>query len=183
MRMTIRFAAAVAAFAALAAVANETTVAGRRLLTFDDFEAVKTPESLAISRDGKLVAYVLDEQIYVVPLAGGEPRAVTSAGSSAWAPYWSRDGKSLYFLSDRSESNQLWKLPIDAFGEALQVTQFPQGIDSLNSRRTSRACCSASRMPTPRHRTGRRQRTRRKTPSARTSSPASNSSGTPGTAT
>ncbi len=92
---------------------------------------MKYPANLAISRDGKQLAYWLDKQIYVVPLAGGTPRAVTSAGSSAWDPYWSKDGSTLYFLSDRSGTSQLWKLPLADFGEAQQVTTFEQGIDRL----------------------------------------------------
>ena len=79
----------------------------------------------------RLLAYWLDKQIYVVPLAGGTPRAVTSAGSSAWDPYWSKDGSTLYFLSDRSGTSQVWKLPLADFGEAQQVTTFEQGIDRL----------------------------------------------------
>ena len=105
--------------------------AAPRNLTFEDFEAIKSPGRPVISRDGKLVAYVLDEQIYVVPIAGGAPRAVTAAGSSASDPYWSKDGKSLYFLSDRSDSSQLWQLPLASFGEARQVTHLTQGVDSL----------------------------------------------------
>ena len=46
-------------------------------------------------------------------------------------PYWSKDGKSLYFLSDRSDSSQLWQLPLASFGEARQVTNLSQGVDSL----------------------------------------------------
>jgi dipeptidyl aminopeptidase/acylaminoacyl peptidase len=91
-------------------------------------DAIRSPGGIAISRDGKRVAYVLDDRIYVVPLAGGEPRAVTSAGSSAWDPYWSRDGSALYFLSDRAGSYQLWKLPLAGFGEAEQVTSLAQGV-------------------------------------------------------
>ena len=102
-----------------------------RTLTLEDYEAVKTPDSPTISRDGKRVAYVLDDQIYVVPLAGGEPRAVTTAGSEASDPYWSKDGTALYFLSDRSDSSQLWKLPLAAFGEATQVTTLEPGVESL----------------------------------------------------
>ena len=105
--------------------------AAPRNLTFEDFDAIKSPGRPVISRDGKLVAYVLDEQIYVVPIAGGAPRAVTAAGSSASDPYWSKDGKSLYFLSDRSDSSQLWQLPLASFGEARQVTHLTQGVDSL----------------------------------------------------
>src|SRR6185436_7326389 len=84
------------------------------------------------SRDGRLVAYAFMDRIYVVPAAGGAPRAVTVAGSSAWDPHWSKDGKSLYFLSNRSGTSQLWKLPLDGFGEATQVTTFTKGIKQLD---------------------------------------------------
>jgi dipeptidyl aminopeptidase/acylaminoacyl peptidase len=103
-----------------------------RALTLEDHDAIESPDSLALSPDGRLIAYVLDDQIYVVRMAGGAPRAVTAAGSSAWDPYWSKDGSALYFLSDRSSDNQLWKLMLGTFGEATQVTTFEQGIDSLN---------------------------------------------------
>jgi dipeptidyl aminopeptidase/acylaminoacyl peptidase len=122
------------AFGALTAAAEQggsAQSATPRNLTFEDYGAIKSPGRPVISRDGKLVAYVLDDQIYVVPIAGGAPRAVTAAGSSASDPYWSKDGKSLYFLSDRSDSSQLWQLPLAAFGEARQVTYLTQGVDSL----------------------------------------------------
>ncbi|MGH8129290.1 MAG: S9 family peptidase [Steroidobacteraceae bacterium] len=102
-----------------------------RLLTLDDQEAVRSPDSLVFSRDGRQIAYVLEDQIHVVPSAGGEPRAVTTVGSSAWDPHWSKDGSALYFLSDRSGSDQLWKLPLGSFGEAQQLTTFEHGIEEL----------------------------------------------------
>jgi dipeptidyl aminopeptidase/acylaminoacyl peptidase len=114
-----------------AAAQDQAPASTPRTLTFDDQEAVRIPGGIAISRDGKQVAYVDDDRIFVVPLAGGEPRAVTSAGSAASDPWWSADGSALYFLSDRSGSSQLWKLPLAAFGEAGQVTTFKQGIDGI----------------------------------------------------
>ena len=121
----------IAPAALVSAAESPAPAAAPRALGFEDQEAVKYPANLAISRDGKLLAYWLDKQIYVVPLAGGTPRAVTSAGSSAWDPYWSKDGSTLYFLSDRSGTSQVWKLPLADFGEAQQVTTFEQGIDRL----------------------------------------------------
>lgn len=103
-----------------------------RALTLEDDDAIKSPDSLALSNDGRLVAYVLDDQIYVVPIAGGVPNAVTATGSSASEPYWSKDRGALYFLSDRSGDNQLWKLALDAFGEATKVTSFEHGVDELD---------------------------------------------------
>jgi dipeptidyl aminopeptidase/acylaminoacyl peptidase len=127
----VRRAAAAAALAVLAAFAA-TAATPPRALTLEDSEAVRSPDGPVISRDGKLVAYVVDEQVFVVPVAGGEPRAVTAKGTSAWSPYWSKDGKSLYFLSSRTQSSQLWKLSLDAFGEAQPVTELAQGVSRLN---------------------------------------------------
>ncbi|HEU4517367.1 MAG TPA: S9 family peptidase, partial [Steroidobacteraceae bacterium] len=123
--------AATWAFAGLSAAAEAPSSPAPRKLGFEDIEAVQYPGSPALSRDGRQVAYVLDKQIYVVPIEGGAPRAVTAAGSSAWSPYWSRDGRTLYFLSDRTAGAQLWKLPLDTFGEAQQVTSLKQGVDSI----------------------------------------------------
>ncbi|MGH8242493.1 MAG: S9 family peptidase, partial [Steroidobacteraceae bacterium] len=53
------------------------------------------------------------------------------AGASAWSPYWSKNGRALYFLSDRSGTSQLWKLSLAAFGEAEQVTKLEQGVDRI----------------------------------------------------
>jgi Tol biopolymer transport system component/DNA-binding winged helix-turn-helix (wHTH) protein len=36
---------------------------------------------------------------------------------------WSRDGKSIYFQSDRNGGGNLWKIPADGTGPAIQVTQ------------------------------------------------------------
>ena len=127
--MTVAGGIALAAMSIAAQVA--APAAAQRTLTFEDQEAVKSPEGLAISRDGKLVAYSLDDRVFVVPTAGGAPRAVTTAGSSAGSPYWSRNGRALYFLSDRSGTRQLWKLSLSAFGEAEQVTKLEQGVDNI----------------------------------------------------
>ena len=102
-----------------------------RPLTLDDFDAVKEAGPPKLSRDGRHAAYALEGRLYVVPIDGGEPRQVTTGGSSASDPYWSRDGRFLYFISDRTGTNQVWKLPLDSFGEALQVTTLERGIDTI----------------------------------------------------
>jgi len=134
-RMTRPFSLLLVLFSWCAAQAAEPTASSTavpRPVALEDLEQIKSPEGLAFSRDGKQIAFVLGDQIYVVPAAGGVSRAVTSADTSARSPHWSKDGRLLYFLSDRSDSDQLWKLPLDAFGEASQVTTLEQGIDSLN---------------------------------------------------
>jgi dipeptidyl aminopeptidase/acylaminoacyl peptidase len=118
---------------ALVAAAAAPASAPRRLVTLDDMNQVKWPDEPWPSPDGKQIAYEVDGRIYVVATGGGEPRAITSAGSSASDPVWSRDRAWLYFLSDRADKkSQLWKLPLTSFGEATQVTTFERGIDELN---------------------------------------------------
>src|SRR5215510_7877496 len=101
-----------------------------RHVTLDDMNRIKWPGDPQLSPDGRQIAYEVDGQLYVVATNGGEPRAVTSAGSTASQPFWSHDGAWLYFLSDRSQSkNQLFKLPLTSFGEAMQVIDFDRGVD------------------------------------------------------
>ena len=135
MNLPVCMLLATASWAAPAAIAISAERAppatSPRTLNFEDQEAVKSPGGPVVSRDGKLLAYVLDKQVYVVPLAGGTPRAVTATGSSAWDPRWSKDGSALYFLSDRSGTGQLWKLPVATFGEAEQLTKLEQGVGMI----------------------------------------------------
>lgn len=127
MRRGLPFAAALAVLA-FAAGAAEPAAPGPRALTLEDIEAVQELGRPVISRDGKLAAWQQDGRIFVSPVAGGVPRAVTTEGSSAWSPYWSKDGKALYFLSNRTGPGQLWKLPLGGFGEAQQVTALSPSV-------------------------------------------------------
>ena len=63
------------------------------------------------------------KQIYSVPLAGGLPRAITSAGNND-RPRWMPDGKRVVFISTRTGSSQVWSMNPDG-GEAKQLTDLP----------------------------------------------------------
>ena len=102
-----------------------------RLLRLEDWDNLHSPGAPQISPDGKQIAYSLDGQIFVVSTPGTDPRAVSSDASTASSPSWSADGSSLYFLSDRSDSSQLWSLPVDDFAEAEQITDLDHGISSI----------------------------------------------------
>ena len=65
---------------------NEAKPPKPHLITFEDNGKFKTVGSPQVSKDGKWVAYTLSDQVWVVPIKGGEPRAVTTKGSSAWNP-------------------------------------------------------------------------------------------------
>lgn len=116
---------------ALSLVALPARAAETRVVGIDDLDAVRAIGSPAISSDGRFAAFELDDRIYVAGLSGTEPRAVTTPPSKASDPYWSRDGDALYFLSDRSGTSQVWKLPLDTFGEAMQVTRVDRGVETL----------------------------------------------------
>ncbi|MBL8207069.1 MAG: PD40 domain-containing protein [Blastocatellia bacterium] len=53
---------------------------------------------------------------------GGAAKRLTTEPSEDIVPSWSRDGRWIYFTSNRSSSQQIWKLPADG-GTAMQVTQ------------------------------------------------------------
>ncbi len=60
--------------------------------------------------------------IYVLDVETGDLRQVTSAASDDWVPRWSRDGRWIYFTSNRNGSWQIWKVAAGG-GEAVQITQ------------------------------------------------------------
>jgi dipeptidyl aminopeptidase/acylaminoacyl peptidase len=128
------FLAVVLCFAWSSAViaADAGVAAGPTDVTVEDFGKLKAVGRPALSPDGRSLAYALEGRIYVVSVDGGEPRTLTTGGSSASNPHWSRDGRTLFFISDRTGSNQLWKLPVGSFGEAEQVTHLDRGVDAIN---------------------------------------------------
>ena len=59
---------------------------------------------------------------YIVSAEGGRPRGLTTEALNVAAPSWSRDGKWIYFGSDKSGAWQVWKVPREG-GHAVQVTK------------------------------------------------------------
>jgi DNA-binding winged helix-turn-helix (wHTH) protein len=85
------------------------------------------------SPDGRWIAFDSDGRfgrsgIYVVSVDGGPIRSVVDDGSNNSVPSWSRDGRSIYFASNRGssrwgwESDQIWKVPAEG-GEPVQITR------------------------------------------------------------
>ena len=74
------------------------------------------------SPDGERVAFdsATDGPVDVLTVrtAGGAPRRLTPGA----VPTWSRDGRWIYFASDRTGKDQVWKMPPDG-GDAIQITK------------------------------------------------------------
>ena len=60
-------------------------------------------------------------------MSGGTPIPLTDGRTNVWSPTWSGDGRTVFYVSNRGGSMDLWQQALSAdgtpFGEALQVTQ------------------------------------------------------------
>src|SRR6516225_2029144 len=115
----------------------------QRKLTADDLWTFKEMGNIALSPDGRRVAFVthrLDKAknerhstIYLLQLdeqghAPEEPRQLTSGVKNDTNPVWAPDSRRLLVLSDREEDkNQLWLIDTDG-GEALRLTNMLNGV-------------------------------------------------------
>jgi dipeptidyl aminopeptidase/acylaminoacyl peptidase len=117
---------------------TEQTV--RRVITARDLYNLKMASDAQISPDGSSVVYVktwLDEEkndyrssLFRVPVNGGDDVRLTAADAQDTHPRWSLDGKSIAFLSNRSEKSQVYVLPVSG-GEAWKLTDLEEGVTSF----------------------------------------------------
>jgi Tol biopolymer transport system component len=85
-------------------------------------------EAIAISRDGRWLAFDSDrsgnQDIYKMPLAGGEPEQLTTDPQDDFSPAWSPDGKEIAFHSFRNGNRDIFIIPA-AGGPAEPVVATP----------------------------------------------------------
>lgn len=62
-------------------------------------------------------------QLWLTDLSGAEPIRLTNHPAGASEPSWAPDGSSIYFLADRGNGTQVWRISPTG-GEAEQVTEF-----------------------------------------------------------
>jgi len=63
-----------------------------------------------------------NRDIFIMNKEGGQLRRMTTESSDEHGPTWSRDGRWIYFTSNRSGGWGTWKLPVSG-GEAIQVSK------------------------------------------------------------
>ena len=121
----------VVAFSIVITLMSVVAVAQDHPFGVPDLLKVRRVSDPQVSPKKDLVAYTITDinfdanrgvaQIYVVPLAGGNPRQITS-GNAASSPRWSPDGSKIAFIRD----DQIWT--IDLASEALQqITNISTG--------------------------------------------------------
>jgi Tol biopolymer transport system component len=81
--------------------------------------------------------------LWTVPAAGGPPVPVIDDEHVNWNPVWSPDGGFLYFVSDRSGSMNVWRVPVDeasgkVLGKPEPVTTSSQSTGLLSLSRDGR---------------------------------------------
>ena len=93
-----------------------------------------------VSPDGESVVFVRRQtdleankgrtDLWLVGADGTNLRRLTSHQAADSNPRWAPDGKSIWFISARSDSAQIWRIAIDG-GEAEQVTDEPLDVGNL----------------------------------------------------
>ncbi len=131
--------------AALSTLLAVTCLAGPALaqgLTVQDLATLDRLADPVASPDGSKIAFVIREtdleadrgrtDIWTLNLAeaGAAPQRLTATSANESQPQWSADGASIFFLSSRSGSSQVWRQPA-AGGEAVMVTDYPVDISNF----------------------------------------------------
>ncbi|MBA3454627.1 MAG: S9 family peptidase [Deltaproteobacteria bacterium] len=118
-----------------------TTPAAAKGLTIDDMLAMQRVGSPVVSPDGKSVAFSVRDtdyeanrgrfDIWVATVDGATTRRLTTHAENDTDPQWSPDGKSLFFMSSRSGSSQVWRISLGG-GEAEQITKLGTDINGYD---------------------------------------------------
>jgi tricorn protease len=76
-----------------------------------------------LSPKGERALFVARGEIFSAPIEKGVPRNLTrSSGAHDKAPDWSPDGRMVAYLSDASGEEELYIVPQDGSGPAVQLT-------------------------------------------------------------
>ena len=117
--------------------ATEDNMSEKRTLQKEDLLHLHFLNGAELSPDRAQIVYAVNKinaekdkefsTIFMLNLASGERRQMTSGKAVDAQPRWSPDGKSIAFISNRGGKPQLYAMPVDG-GEARQLTAFTRGI-------------------------------------------------------
>jgi dipeptidyl aminopeptidase/acylaminoacyl peptidase len=105
-----------------------------------DLVAMDRISGQTVSPDGQWIVFTLRKtdlkankgrtDLWLVGADGKGLRRMTSDPAGDSDPCWSKDGKTIYFISTRSGSSQVWRMAAGG-GEAVQVTKQPLDVGNL----------------------------------------------------
>jgi dipeptidyl aminopeptidase/acylaminoacyl peptidase len=128
----------------LLALASVLTQPARASAAFtaDDLVRLQRVSDPQPSPDGRFVVFVLRltdmaanqgrTHLMAIDRSANNPqvRALAWNVANDWSPRWAPDSRTIYFLSLRSGSAQVWRLALDG-GDPMQVTDYPLDVGSL----------------------------------------------------
>lgn len=138
--------------AGLAGAAQSPAAEPTLPFTVQDMVRMERISEVAVAPDGKRVAYTqrtTDMEankgrtgVWLLDTGkrGATPLRLTDGGPNSGAAEWSKDGKFIYFLSNRSGTNQVWRISSSGTGprgntpvpDSTQVTNLPLEVGSFH---------------------------------------------------
>lgn len=108
--------------------------------TVHDLWAMERISGEKVSPDGKLIVFVLKKtdleankgrnDLWLIGIDGKGLKQLTTDPAGDTSPCWSKDGKWIYFLSTRSGSSQVWRIPVTG-GKEEKITDEPLDIGNF----------------------------------------------------
>jgi dipeptidyl aminopeptidase/acylaminoacyl peptidase len=136
----------VAATLAVSTLTATGAGAAPRGFTVEDLVTMERVGTPVVSPDGSRIVYTVRStdmarnkghtELYMVDLRtpGATPQRLTSDAASSTDPEWSAAGDAIYFLSARSGSSQVWRIPAKAGAQPAppeRVTSLPLDVDAF----------------------------------------------------
>ena len=113
----------------------------RRPFTFEDMMALQRVGEPQVSPDARWVAFsavkvdlkanTRTTHLWLVPLAGGDAKQLTSGVSGEDRPRWYPDGQQLAYISSQGGSSQIWVVDFD--GAAGNLAGEPRRVTSIST--------------------------------------------------
>lgn len=113
--------------------------AQKKPFTIEELYKIKSVSSQLISPDGKKIVFVVSvpnlkkvkstTTIYLMNTDGSGRRQITSSSYASYSPVWAKDGKGIYFNSNRNGSDQVYYMSLEG-GEPEQITNYLLGVSS-----------------------------------------------------
>ncbi len=111
----------------------------KRPMKPEDLYRIKDVSDPRVSPDGKWIAFTVsvpdlkensfNSDIWIVPLAGGDPIQLTRSPGADFSPRWSPDGSHIAFISSRDGVSNLYLLRLKG-GEARKITDAKNNLYS-----------------------------------------------------